>query len=72
MMMEDRTALGVYLNNGEINSSVSITTIAITTLDTAVLPPAISLTADRDKEAVGKKYRQINDYICKGHVAFLN
>jgi hypothetical protein len=64
MMMEDRTALGVYLNNGEINSSVSITTIAITTLDTAVLPPAISLTDDRDKEAIGKKYRQRNGYIC--------
>jgi hypothetical protein len=41
MMIEERMALGVYLNNGVINSSVSITTIAITTFDTAVVQPAM-------------------------------
>jgi len=41
MMIEERMAFGVYLNNGVINSNVSITTVDITTFDTAVLQPAM-------------------------------
>ena len=56
MMMEERMALGVYLNNGVINNSVSSTTIDITTLDAAVLQPAAQLTADRPKPPMTKSF----------------
>lgn len=50
MMMEARIALGVYLNNRVISSSVRKTTPDITMLDTAVLHPAMKLTADREND----------------------
>jgi len=47
--MEERMALGVYLNSGVINSSVRSTITDITMLDAAVLQPAMQFTADRPK-----------------------
>lgn len=47
--MEERMALGVYLNSGVMNYRVSSTTIDKIILDAAVLQPAMLFTADRPK-----------------------
>jgi len=48
-MIAPNTTLGVYWNNGIRKRSVTMTVTDMTTLDTAVLAPALLLTADREK-----------------------
>lgn len=54
IMIDARIAFGVYLNKGVISNNVSNTTIDITILDTAVLQPAMKLTADLEKDPAHK------------------
>lgn len=50
IIMEDRTAIGVYLNNGVMSNRASNTTMDKTKFDTAVLQPAMKFTAEREKD----------------------
>uniref|UniRef100_A0A2P2QNW7 Uncharacterized protein n=1 Tax=Rhizophora mucronata TaxID=61149 RepID=A0A2P2QNW7_RHIMU len=51
-MMAPNTRFGVYWNRGIRRSNVTITVTDITMLETAVLAPALWLTADREKAPV--------------------
>lgn len=59
IMIADITALGVYLNSGVIRTRVRSTTQDITMLETAVLQPAKTFTAVREKGPANKSKEQM-------------
>jgi hypothetical protein len=68
-MMAPNTTFGVYWNRGIRKRSVTITVTDITTLETAVLAPALWLTADREKAPEIQSFVKNTIYACLIYVS---